>query len=141
MRTITQLLREGGRNPSALSNTGMLCDMQVAVIGIYVAIVVVVVVAWNANADSAGTAFSGTAFLVWSAASLALGWIVRHPLAVLLPLIAIPIAVPFGYAEEWLGSDAPLVSIAMAFEAPIQVVVAGLGFGGRLLYERSRPDS
>jgi hypothetical protein len=116
----------------------MLCDVRVAAVGIYLAVVVGVVVAWNANAETAGTAFSGTAFLIWSAASFALGLIVGRPWAMLTPLLAIPIALPFGYAEEWVGSDAPLISLAMVFEASIQVVVVGFGLGGRVLFERAR---
>lgn len=105
--------------------------MRGAAVAIYVAVMVGGIVAVNDNAEN-GTA----AFLVWSAASLLLGWLVRHPIVILLPLLAVPIAVPFGYADKWLGSDAPLVWIGMAFEAPVQAVVVALGLGGRLLYER-----
>jgi hypothetical protein len=124
--------------PADLKRAGANRRGRVTAAGIYVAVMVGVIIAWNANADSAGTAFSGTAFLVWSVASALCGWIIRHPLAMLLPLLAIPLAAPFGYAEQWLGSDAPLISLVMVFEAPIQVAIVGIGFGGRLLYERGR---
>jgi len=105
--------------------------MRVAAIAIYVAVMVGNIVAINDNAEN-WTAI----FPVWSAASLLMGWVVRNPIAIGLPLLAVPIALPFGYAEKWLGSDAPLVSIGMAFEAPVQMVLVAVGFGGRLLYER-----
>lgn len=107
--------------------------MRIAAITIYVAVMVGGIVAVNDNAEN-GMA----AFLVWSAASLLMGWVVRNPIAIGLPLLAVPIAVPFGYADKWLGSDAPLISIGMAFEAPVQALLVALGIGGRLLYERFR---
>jgi hypothetical protein len=105
--------------------------MRGAAVVTYIAVMVGVTVAVNDNAEN-----GMTALLFWSASSLLLGWIARHPMAILLPLLAIPIAVPFGSAEKWLGSDAPSVVVGMLFQAPAQVVLVVLGFGGRLGYER-----
>jgi hypothetical protein len=91
--------------------------MRAAAVAIYVAVIVGGIVAVNENAEN-----GRTAFVAWAVASLLIGWIARHPLAILLPLLAIPIAVPFGSANEWLGSDAPSIPVGMAFEAPLQVV-------------------
>jgi len=107
--------------------------MRVAIIGTYVAVLLGIVVAVNADAAN-----GNTALLVWSVASLALGWTIRHPLTMILPFLAIPIAAPFGYAEEWQGSDAPLLYLGMAFQAPAQALVVSLGFGGRVFFERVR---
>ncbi len=111
----------------------ILLVMRVAIIGTYVAILLGMVVAVNADAAN-----GNTALLVWSVASLVLGWTIRHPLTMILPFLAIPIAVPFGYAEEWQGSDAPLLYLGMAFQAPFQALVVSLGLGGRVFFERVR---
>lgn len=107
--------------------------MRVAVVGIYVAFLVGMIVVLNADAGN-----GGTALLVWTVASFALGWLARQPLVAILPLLVIPIAVPFGYADEWVGSDAPLLYLGVAFQAPIQAVVVALGFGGRVFFESVR---
>ena len=70
--------------------------MQLALARAYFAVMVGVVLAWNANAETAGTIFTGTAFLYWSAASIGLGLLTRRAFALLLPLLAVPIAIPFG---------------------------------------------
>lgn len=111
----------------------MLFSMRVAVVGIYVAFLLGMIVALNADAEN-----GDTTLLVWTAASFALGWLVRQPWVAMLPLLAIPIAAPFGYADEWLGSDAPLLYLGMAFQAPVQAVVVALGFGGHVFFESVR---
>jgi len=107
--------------------------MRVAAVAIYVAVMVGCIAAVNDNTEN-----GWEAFLAWSAASLLLGWVVRHPLAIVLPLLAIPIAVPFGTAEKWAGSDAPSLLAAMLFWAPLQMVLVALAFGAGLRYERHR---
>jgi hypothetical protein len=64
---------------------------------LYVAVMLGVVVLFNADI--------GEPFLIWSAASFCLGWITRYPWSAFLPLLASPIAVPFGYADGWTGGD------------------------------------
>ena len=73
---------------------------------------------------------------IWSASSLALGLTTRSGLAVLLPLIAIPIALPFGYADQWLGSDAPLVWWFAFVGGVLQVAIVLVAIAGRALYHR-----
>jgi hypothetical protein len=107
--------------------------VRVVIVGIYLAVLVGVVVAVNADGEN-----GDAAFLVWSVASLALGAAVRHPLVAILPLLAIPLAVPFGGSEEWVGSDRPLVVLGMVFQAPVQVLLVVAGLVGRALFERGR---
>jgi hypothetical protein len=107
--------------------------MRVAIVGIYVAILVGMVVAVNADA-----AHGDVVLLVWSVASLLLGWTSRRPLVIVLPLLAIPLSVPFGTSEEWIGSDAPLILFGTVIWSPLQMVLVGLGLGGRTLLEKVR---
>lgn len=60
---------------------------------------------------------SGVAIALWWIASVALGWRTKAPLLGLLALLAIPLAIPFGYADEYTGSEAPWV--------PLFAIVAG----------------
>ena len=107
--------------------------MRILAAAVYLSVMVGVVAAVNHNAEN-----MSEAFLVWSVASLFLGVTFAKPIAIALPLLAILLAVPFGHAERWLGSDAPLISLGMAFEAPVQALIIALGFGGRTLLERIR---
>ena len=52
---------------------------------------------------------SEPAVVIWGAATVVCGWFARTALFALLAALAIPLSLSFGYAEEWLGSDAPLV--------------------------------
>jgi hypothetical protein len=97
----------------------------------YIAVMVGAVVLVNADAENNWLAFS-----IWSAASLVLGWTAREVWLALLPVVAVPIALPFGYADQWLGSDAPLVWLFAAFSGVIQVVLVLAALGARVLYER-----
>jgi hypothetical protein len=44
-----------------------------------------------------------------AAGSLAVGWAVGRAIVAAFAVLAIPFSVPFGYADEYLGSDAPQV--------------------------------
>jgi hypothetical protein len=58
----------------------------------------------NENAENPEPAIA-----IWGVATLVCGWFARTVLFALLAALAIPLSLSFGYAEEWLGSDAPLV--------------------------------
>jgi hypothetical protein len=76
------------------------------------------------------------AFLIWSVASLCLGWITRWPWFGLLPLLASPIAAPFGYPEEWSGREVMPLWYETLWVSFGQAVIVLIGFGGRRLYDR-----
>jgi hypothetical protein len=57
---------------------------------------------------------------------------------VLLPFIAIPIAVPFGYPDRWAGGDRLLLWSEVLLAAPIQAAIVFAGFCGQGLFERFR---
>lgn len=75
---------------------------------------------------------------LWLATALCLGWITRSPWSVLLPFLAIPIAVPFGYPEDYPGHDPLPLWFGVLMGAPLQALVVALGVGGRYMYERTR---
>jgi hypothetical protein len=93
--------------------------MKVGVVIAYIASLVGVVVMADAGLSKA--------FLVWEAASFGVGWISRYPRSVLLPFLAIPIAVPFGYPDRWTGGDPLLLWSEVLLAAPIQAPIASAG--------------
>jgi hypothetical protein len=104
--------------------------MRAGALIVYGAVLVGVVVMADAGISKA--------FLVWEAASFCLGWISRSPPSVLLPFLAIPIAVPFGYSESRTGADPLLLWSEVLLAAPIQAAIVFAGLGGRGLFERFR---
>jgi hypothetical protein len=105
--------------------------VKLAAIVAYLGVMLSTIVLFNADAENSLLAFS-----VWSAGSLALGWITGSMAAVVVPLLAIPIALPFGYADQWLGSDAPLVGWFAVVGGAIQIAVVFIAVIARMLYER-----
>lgn len=95
---------------------------------LYVAVMVGVVVL--ANAGTSG------ALLIWSAASICLGWLTRRPRLAFLPFLAIAIAVPFGYPDEWRGGDPLILWTEALAAAPVQAAFVIAGSWGRGRYER-----
>jgi hypothetical protein len=104
--------------------------MRVGAATLYIAVMLGVVALFNADI--------GEAFVIWSAASFCLGWITRSPWSALLPFLASPIAVPFGYQQVWMGSDPSLLWVGLLLLAPVQGAIVILAFGGRRLYKRCR---
>jgi len=79
--------------------------------------------------------------LMWLIASLCLGWVTRSPWFALVPLIAVPIAVPFGYPDEWSqswGHDPLPLWFGILVAVPVLAALVLAGVGGRRLFERSR---
>jgi hypothetical protein len=64
-------------------------------IGVYLAALVAGILMFNANAENNWVVVG-----IWSAASVVLGWSLARWSAAFLPFVAIPIAVPFGYADD-----------------------------------------
>ena len=88
---------------------------------IYAAATVVAIVLFNANAEN-----DWLAIAVWWVASVLLGWASRTPALALLAFLAIPIAIPFGHANEHLGSDAPWVPLFAAAGAVVSALLIAL---------------
>jgi len=104
--------------------------MRVGAAIVYVAVMVAVLVMADAGI--------GKAYLVWEAASFCVGWVSRYPPSALLPFLAIPIAVPFGYPESRTGGDHLLLWSEVLLAAPVQAPIVFTGVGGRGLFERFR---
>lgn len=106
---------------------------QLLLVGLYVAALIAGVLLFNADAEN-----NWTAFAIWAVASVMVGWGLARWSAALLPSLSIPIAVPFGYADEYLGSDAPYVwwFAVVAGVAAAALILAATG--ARKLYNRRR---
>jgi hypothetical protein len=53
-----------------------------------------------------------------------------------LVFLAVPIAVPFGYPEEWTGHDPLPLWFGALLAAPVQAAIVIVGREGRYFYER-----
>jgi hypothetical protein len=82
----------------------------------------------------------GWAFVVIIVAAFGLGWQTRSWVALLVCLAPMLLALPFGYAEEYSGSEAPLVWIFGAFTAPAYALAIALGNLARRSRERRTTD-
>jgi hypothetical protein len=106
-------------------------DMRAVIpAALYLGVVVGVMVLFNAG-------FAEAQFL-WLAASFVLGWVTRNPWLTLLPLLAVPIAAPFGYADTYVQGDPMPIWAEVAFWAPVHALTVLVACGGRGLYERRR---
>jgi hypothetical protein len=109
----------------------MLSAMRIAIpAALYLGVVAGVMVLFN-------TGFAEAQF-IWLAASFVLGWTTRNPWLALLPLLAVPIAAPFGYADTYVQGDPMPIWAAVAFWAPVHALMVLVACGGRGLYERRR---
>lgn len=71
-------------------------------------------------------------YLLLFTASFGLGYYTGRPWLFLLPLLAaVPLAIPFGYAEQYVGSDAPPVPMMAGFAAVPSAAFVLLGAGLR----------
>jgi hypothetical protein len=104
--------------------------MRAAAATFYVLVMLGVVVLFNAGFVEAQ--------LIWLVASFCLGWMARDPWLAFLPLLASPIAMPFGYADEGTLGDPLMLWSEVLLAAPIQGAFVIAGFSGHLLYERFR---
>lgn len=103
---------------------------------VYVAAMLVALAIVNENADN-----SETAMAVWGVATVVCGWFARSLFFVLLAALAIPLSLPFGYAEKWLGSDAPLVLYFAVFGAVFSAVAIAVLVSARWLLTAPRETS
>lgn len=97
---------------------------------LYLGVVTGVMVAFNAG-------FAEAQF-IWLAASFVLGWTTRNPWLALLPLLAVPIAAPFGFADAYIQGDPMPIWAEVVFWAPVHALTVLAACGSRGLYERRR---
>jgi hypothetical protein len=110
---------------------------RIALVFAYVVATVAAVLLFNANAENNWVA--GT---IWGVASVALGWGLRNPAVALLPLLSIPFALLFGYADRYLGSDAPQVWwFALVFGTGSALLIAFSAAAARLFEGRRQPPA
>lgn len=103
-------------------------SMRVAAVSVYAVIILGTVVLLNAGI--------GVGVLVWSVASLCLGWTTRSPWLAFLPFLAGPIAAPFGYPDEWVGRTPLPLWFAVLWVGVFQAAFVIVGIRTRHLYER-----
>jgi hypothetical protein len=110
---------------------------RIALLLIYMAATVAAVVLANANTEN-----SGVAIAIWWVASVVLGWGSRAPALALLAFLAIPMAIPFGYVNNYLGSDAPWVPLFAAAGGAVSALLIALSaFGARIYVRRHQSSS
>ncbi len=72
---------------------------------VYLLVLVIGLALCNSNAEHFGVGLA-----IWVVASFVYGLLIRNRWAFLVPILAgVPMGIPFGYAETYLGSDAPLI--------------------------------
>jgi hypothetical protein len=78
---------------------------------------------------------------IWLAASFVLGWSTGNRWLALLPLLAVPIAVPFGYGDASIQGDPMPIWAEVVFWAPVHALIILGGCWSRGVYERRRASS
>ena len=105
-------------------------------VGLYVAAAVVALVIVNADQSDAPAAVG-----IIAAAALALGWGTGSGWGVVVAWILIPLALPFGDTNQFVGGDSTdsvaLLAVASAMISTVLILLAG---GARVLYNRHRPQ-
>jgi hypothetical protein len=85
------------------------------------------------GSDAAGL----VAIVVVAVVHVGVGFAVGRNWAVLLPLIAVAIAVPLGYPSANRGEPLP-IWLALLYFLPFAIALVAIGIGARRLYERGR---
>jgi hypothetical protein len=100
-------------------------------IAVWLGITICALVLANADAENGIEVWS---LSVAAAVFVGLAW-GRWP-AIFLPLVAIPLAIPFGYSDQHLGSDAPaVVWFAILAAVPLAAII-GASVLVRRAYDR-----
>lgn len=97
---------------------------RIGLLFIYAAATVVAIVLVNAGDSNL------LAIVVWWSASVLLGWRWRMPWLGSIALLAVPISVPFGYAEDYHGGVAgwvPFFAIVGGLMSGSLIALAALG--------------
>jgi hypothetical protein len=77
---------------------------------VYVAAMLVAFAIFNENGENEGVPVA-----IWGAATVVCGWFARSAFFAALAALAIPLSIPFGVSEQYLGSDAPIVLFFAVF--------------------------
>jgi hypothetical protein len=104
-------------------------------LGIYVAAALVALVIVNADQSNAPAAAG-----IMAAASLALGWGTASGWGAVVAWFLIPLALPFGQANQPAGGGGTDAIVLLALvSAVVSTALILLAGGARVLYERHRP--
>ena len=106
-------------------------------VALYVAAAVVALVIVNADQSDAPAAAG-----IMAAAALALGWGTGSGWGVVVAWFLVPLALPFGDTNQFVGGDGTDSVALLAVVAAVISTALILGAAGaRILYNRHRPDS
>jgi hypothetical protein len=104
-------------------------------VGLYVAAAVVALVIVNADQSDAPAAVG-----IVAAAALALGWGTGSGWGAVVAWILIPLALPFGDTNQFVGGDhTDSVALLAVVSAVVSTVLIMVAAGARVLYNRRRP--
>jgi hypothetical protein len=104
-------------------------------LGIYVAATLAALVVVNANQSDWPAAVG-----MLAAVALALGWGTASGWGAVVAWLLIPLALPFGYANQFAGGGDPdLMALLAVMSAAISTVLILFAAGARVLYNRHRP--
>lgn len=103
------------------------------VAALYLGVVAGVMALFNAG-------FADAQFM-WLAASFILGWSTGNRWLALLPFLAVPIAMPFGYANTSMQGDPMTIWAEVAFWAPVHALIVLVGSWTRGVYDRRRASA
>jgi hypothetical protein len=102
---------------------------------LYLAALAGSVLVFNADAENAWPALG-----LAGGASIVLGWATERPSLAVLALLAVPFSIPFGYADDYLGSDAPYVWWFGVFVALVSALaILGATWVKRVIGARATP--
>jgi hypothetical protein len=105
-------------------------------LGIYVAAALAALVIVNADQSNAPAAAG-----IMAAASLALGWGTASGWGAVVAWFLIPLALPFGQANQHAGGgDTDAIILLALVSAVVSTALILLAGGARVLYERHRPS-
>jgi hypothetical protein len=108
---------------------------QLVLVACYAAVLVVGVVLLNADAQN-----GWIVVITWYLGAGVVGWWLGRWKAVLLPFLSVPIAIPFGYPDAYLGGEPFPVWFSAAGAAAIAMLLIMLVTGARKQYDRRRPE-
>ncbi len=106
-------------------------------VALYVAVAAVALVIVNADQSDAPAAAC-----IMAAAALALGWGTGSGWGVVVAWFLVPLALPFGDTNQFVGGDGtdPVALLAVVAAVISTALILGAA-GARILYNRHRPDS
>jgi hypothetical protein len=101
----------------------------------YAVALVVGVVLLNADAQN-----SWIVVITWYLGAVVVGWRLGRWEAALLPFLSVPIAIPFGYPDAYVGGEPFPVWFSAAGATAVAMLLIMLATGARMQYVRPRPE-